>query len=118
MSSSVLDEIQGRLGVWGERLMESAVASLIVDTNRFQSVRSSAVRALYRLEMEWVKAVVMVGSLRWEDLSRGGARGDGTAFNFSRSWATSSLWSVLPSWAPRYTRQLVTLDFQRLEMMM
>ena len=116
--SSVFDDIQGRLGVWCVRLMESAVAWLIVDTKRFQSVSSSSARALYLLEMERVNADVMVGSWRWDDLSRGGALDDGTAFSFSRSWATSSRWSVLPSWAPRYTRQLVTLDFQRLEMIM
>ena len=89
MISSVLDDIQGRFGVWCVRLMESAAAWLIVDTKRFQSPRSSGARALYLLEMERVNAEV--GSCKWEDLSRGGARGDGTAFSFSRSWATSSL---------------------------
>ncbi len=62
MISSVLGDIQGRLGVGRGRPMESAAAWFTEATKRFQSVSCSSARAPYLLEMEHANAEVMVGS--------------------------------------------------------
>lgn len=113
--SSMISSVHGCLGVRRVCPIASAAAWFIVDVKRFQLMRSSFARAFHLLEMDQVSPEATVGSRRWEDLSRGGFHCDRMVFSFSLSWATSNRWSVLPNSAPRYTRQLLTLDFQRLE---